>query len=84
MERDIAVYLAKGIESLQTAETEFINGHYNSCANRCYYACFQAAVAALLGEGIRPQNRWTHEFVHAEFVGVLMNRRKRFEPELRR
>lgn len=84
MDRDIAIYLAKGSESLLTAESEFVNGHYNSCANRCYYACFQVAIAALLGEGIRPQSRWTHEFVHAEFVGVLINRRKRFAPELRR
>jgi len=56
----------------------------NSCANRCYYACFQAAIAALLCEGIRPAGQWGHAFVQAQFVGVLINQRKRYEPELRR
>jgi uncharacterized protein (UPF0332 family) len=40
MAQDITIYLAKAAESLQTAESEFANGRYNSCANRCYYACF--------------------------------------------
>jgi hypothetical protein len=48
MQQDTAIYLTKAIESLLTAETESINGRYNSCANRCYYACFQAAITALL------------------------------------
>ena len=58
MEQDITIYLAKATESLQTAESEFVNGRYNSCANRCYYACFQAAIAAVLREGIRPRGQW--------------------------
>jgi uncharacterized protein (UPF0332 family) len=69
MEHDITIYLAKATESLLTAESEFVNGRYNSCANRCYYACFQAAIAALLCEGIRPRGQWSHEFVQAQFVG---------------
>jgi uncharacterized protein (UPF0332 family) len=84
MEDDITIYLAKATESLQTAESEFANGRYNSCANRCYYACFQAAIAALLLEGIRPRAQWSHEFVQAQLVGVLINQRKRYAPELRR
>jgi uncharacterized protein (UPF0332 family) len=76
--------LAKATESLQTAESEFANGRYNSCANRCYYACFQAAIAALLREGIRPRGQWSHEFVQAQLVGVLINQRKRYSTELRR
>ena len=84
MEQDITIYLAKAAESLQTAESEFANGRYNSCANRCYYACFQAAIAALLREGIRPRGQWSHEFVQAQLVGVLINQRKRYAPELRR
>jgi uncharacterized protein (UPF0332 family) len=70
MEQDFAIYLAKASESLLTAESEYANGRYNSCANRCYYACFQAAIAALLGEGIRPAGQWSHEFVQAQFVGT--------------
>ena len=84
MEQDITIYLAKVAESLQTAESEFANGRYNSCANRCYYACFQAAIAALLSEGIRPRGQWSHEFVHGQFVGVFINQRHFYETQLRR
>jgi uncharacterized protein (UPF0332 family) len=84
MEHDITVYSAKATESLLTAESEYVNGRYNSCANRCYYSCFQAAIVALLREGIRPRGQWSHEFVHAQFVGVLINQRKRYDSDLRR
>ena len=84
MEHDITIYQAKATESLLTAESEYVNGRYNSCANRCYYSCFQAAIAALLREGIRPRGQWSHEFVHAQFVGVLINQRKRYDSDLRR
>jgi len=84
MEHDITIYSAKAAESLQTAESEFVNGRYNSCANRCYYSCFQAAIVALLREGIRPRGQWSHEFVQAQFVGVLINQRKRYDSDLRR
>ena len=80
----LSFYLTKAIESLLTAETESINGRYNSCANRCYYACFQAAIAAILNEGIRPAGQWNHQFVQAQFVGILINQRKRYDSELRR
>ena len=84
MEHYITIYQAKATESLLTAESEFVNGRYNSCANRCYYSCFQAAIVALLREGIRPRGQWSHEFVHAQFVGVLINQRKRYDSDLRR
>ena len=84
MQQDIAIYLTKAMESLLTAETEAINARYNSCANRCYYACFQAAIAALLMEGIRPSGQWNHQFVQAKFVGVLINQRKCYDAQLRR
>ncbi len=73
MDQTTAIYLTKAIESLLTAESEFANGRYNSCANRSYYACFQAAIAAILNEGIRPGGQWNHPFVQAQFVGVLIN-----------
>jgi uncharacterized protein (UPF0332 family) len=84
MEQTITIYLAKATESLLSAESEFVNGRYNSCANRCYYACFQAGIAALLVEGIRPAGQWNHQFVQAQFVGVLINQRKRYDAQLRR
>lgn len=71
-------FLAKAIESLATAESEFANRRYNSCANRCYYTCFPVAIAALLRANIASRNRhmWDHRYVQAEFVGQLINRRK--------
>jgi uncharacterized protein (UPF0332 family) len=84
MEQTITIYLTKAIESLLTAESEFANGRYNSCANRSYYACFLAAIAAILTEGIRPAGQWNHQYVQAQFVGILINKRKRYESELRR
>lgn len=84
MEREAVDYVKKARESLATAESELEHGRYNSCANRCYYAAFQAAIAALLREGIRPLgNQWGHDFVPARFNGELINRRKRFGADLR-
>lgn len=83
MDDEVAIYLAKAKESLTTAESEFINARYNSCANRCYYACFQAAVAALMRESIRPRGDWGHDFVQGQFVGLLIDRRKRYDSSLR-
>src|SRR5712691_6327794 len=80
MEQDITIYVAKAAESLLTAESEFANGRYN----RCYYACFQAALAALLREGIRPRGQWSHAFVQAQLVGVLINQRHYYDSQLRR
>ena len=83
MQQTTTIYLTKAIESLLTAESEFANGRYNSCANRSYYACFQAAIAAILNEGIHPVGQWNHQYVQAQFVGTLINKRKRYESELR-
>lgn len=80
-------YLVKALESLTSAEVDHIAARYNSCANRVYYTCFQAAVAALLTAGIRPANprgEWSHEFVHSQFNGVLIHRRKLYPASLRR
>lgn len=84
---DIApLFLSKAEESLAGAESELDNGRYNNCANRCYYACFQAAVHALVTAGIRPpgsSGQWSHAFVPAQFDGQLVNRRKLYPTELR-
>lgn len=79
-------YRAKAEESLASAEADFAAGRFNSCANRAYYACFQAAIAALLRDGIGPSGRdrqWRHDGVQAQFVGQLINRRRRYPAELR-
>ncbi len=80
------VYLEKARENLSAAESEYAQGRYNSCANRCYYACFQAAVYALIRADIRPLGRsgeWGHEFVQAQFSGQLIARRKIYPGRLR-
>lgn len=76
-------FLAKAEESLASAEDDFAAGRHNSCANRCYYACFQAAITALVRAGIIPVGQWGHDFVQARFVGDLINRRHRYPSELR-
>lgn len=79
-------FLHKSAESLAGAESEFLNGRYNNAANRAYYACFQAAIAALDGASIRPSGRkseWGHDFVQSQFAGVLIHRRKRYPTALR-
>ena len=85
METDSLAYMAKAVESLAGAESEFINRRYDNCASRCYYAMFQAAIAALIAAGIRPDSSreyWEHSFVQARFAGVLINRRKLYSPAL--
>ena len=82
------IFLSKARESLAGAESEFANERYNNCANRCYYAVFQAAVAALDEHGFAPprgrgRTTWSHEALPATFVGELINRRKVYPPELR-
>jgi uncharacterized protein (UPF0332 family) len=84
---DVAVYIAKALESLEGAESELANRRYNNCANRCYYACFQAAIAALLASGIQarsPGGYWRHENIQGQFIGQLINRRHRYPSSLRR
>lgn len=82
------MFLTKARESLAGAESEFANERYINCANRCYYAAFQAAVAALTEYGFAPSSgrartTWSHEALPATFVGELINRRKLYSPELR-
>ncbi len=86
MDDEVAAYQAKAEESLAGAEAEFAGGRYNNCANRAYYACFQAAVAALIRAGIRPtagDGEGGHKIVQGQFVGLLINRRKLYPADLR-
>ncbi len=79
-------FLIKAEESLAGAECELANGRFNNCANRCYYAVFQAAIHALAQAGIRPpggSTQWDHGFVQSQFVGLLINRRKVYSTSLR-
>ncbi len=75
-------FLYKARQSLTGAESEFENHRHDNAANRAYYACFQAAVAALQDTGIQTSS-WGHDFVAAEFEGRLIYRRKLYPTELR-
>lgn len=81
------IFRLKAFESLASAESEYVNGRFNTCANRCYYACFQATVAALARHGITPPGatraQWGHAFVQAQFVTHLIDRRKLYPSSLR-
>jgi len=68
-------FMDKARENLSAAEICFENKLYNACANRAYYAAFQAAVAALADSGIRKE-KLDHKWVQAEFSGRLITRRK--------
>jgi uncharacterized protein (UPF0332 family) len=79
-------FLAKAEGGLAGAESEFAAARYNNCANRAYYAAFQAAVAALLESGLRLPDAggtWAHGFVQAQFAERLIKRRKRYPARLR-
>jgi uncharacterized protein (UPF0332 family) len=78
------IYLDKAVESLEGSESEFVNHRFNNVANRSYYACFQAAIAALIQAGIQPSgSQWGHDSVQSQFVGQLINRRKLYSARLR-
>lgn len=80
-------FLRKAIENVGDAEVALAAGRLNACANRSYYAAFQAAVAALWAAGVRPprdvEGTLSHKMVQAEWSGRLIYRRKLYPPELR-
>src|SRR5262245_49935272 len=83
---ELSGYLAKAEESLLGAASELAQGRYNNSVNRAYYACFQAAIAALQHASISPRggpSGWAHAYVQAEFVGRLIHQRKQYPARLR-
>ena len=82
---DIQSFLAKAERSIAGAASEHINGRYDNTANRCYYAAFQAAIAALMRAGIRPSDPrtgWGHGYVQAQFAEQLIRRRKEYPADV--
>ncbi len=75
----ILEFLTKAEENLDIANVALERGKYNAAANRAYYASFQATVAALAAEGIKHSgHRIPHEWLQAQFSGILITRRKRY------
>jgi uncharacterized protein (UPF0332 family) len=78
------IFLGKARESLIGAESEFLNERYNYSVNLAYYACFQAAIAALQKAGIQARgDDWGHDYVQSQFNGMLINRRHLYPTKLR-
>jgi uncharacterized protein (UPF0332 family) len=74
-------FLVKAQENLAMAHITFEHGGYNASANRAYYAAFQAAIAALAKESIT-HDRNPHDWVQAQFSGILIYRRKLYPSKL--
>ena len=68
-------FLNKAEENLKVAQVSFESGCYNACANRAYYAAFQAAIAALAAHGA-PKGKNDHAWVQSEFNRRLIKRQK--------
>ena len=78
-------WLDKAEQSLRGAESEFANQRYDNAANRAYYACFHAAIAALIGAGEHPlgeKGTRSHSAIQAMFAGLLIRRRKIYPADL--
>jgi uncharacterized protein (UPF0332 family) len=73
-------YLEKAKNSYMGARACLDNAAFDSCVSRCYYAVFQAAIAALIElTDFRPQaGEWSHKATQAEFNRCLVMRRKVF------
>ena len=52
-EQAVRYWLEKARECLVSAEAEARSGRFSFAVNRCYYAAFYAASAALLARGLR-------------------------------
>jgi uncharacterized protein (UPF0332 family) len=76
------IFLEKAKENLKMAQISFENECYNACANRAYYAAFQAAVAALSDKGYK-KGKFDHKWVQAEFNEKLIKRQKVYPGRLK-
>ena len=78
--------LSKASERLIGARAELSTGRYSNSANRSYYATFQAAIHAVLAEGIKQpggSDVWNHGWVQGQFNGHLISRRHLYASDLR-
>ena len=80
-------YLPKARQSLQGAESELAQERFDNAVNRAYYACFQAAVDALITAGVSVQTDSggviSHKQIHSNFSELLIRRRKLYSSQFR-
>ncbi|MCP4105737.1 MAG: HEPN domain-containing protein [Desulfobacteraceae bacterium] len=50
-------FFNKAKENLKIAQLSFDHECYNACANRAYFAAFQAAIVALADKGIKNEKK---------------------------
>src|SRR5262245_58867907 len=77
-------YLEKARSSYVGARACFDRQAFDSCVSRCYYAVFQAVIAALIQlTDFRPSGgEWSHKATQAEFNRRLVMRRKIFSGQI--
>ncbi len=75
-------FFSKAKENLKIAQISFDNECYNACANRAYFAAFQAAVAALADKDIRNEKN-DHAWVQSEFNLKLIKRKKIYPAKIK-
>lgn len=73
--------LIKAEEALKAADLCYDSGLYDSCASRCYYAMFWAAIAALEWTGY-PSQKWSHSGLSSVFGRELVKKRQLLSPTL--
>ena len=71
-------FLSKAHDTLLAAQVLLEKELYDSCANRAYYAAFQAALAALTSFGLKAEKS-EHKWVQATFNSELLHKRKLFD-----
>lgn len=77
-------WLNKANENLAAAQLCFDNGHFNACANRLYYAMYQAGIAAMVKHGLlKPDAQVGHDWLQSNFSGQLIKHRKVFPAKFR-
>lgn len=75
-------FLNKAKENLKIAQMSFENECYNACANRAYYAAFQAAIEILCKHGVQ-KGKNDHAWIQSEFNLRLIKRQKIFPSKLK-
>ena len=76
------VFFEKAKVNFEAARICFENGLYDPCANRAYYAAFQAAISALINKGIK-REKFDHKWVQAEFSEKLIKIQKVYPSKLK-
>jgi uncharacterized protein (UPF0332 family) len=75
-------FLDKAKNNLAVARICHENRFYDACANRAYFATFQAAIAALTEKGMK-RGKYDHKWVQAEFGEKLIKRQKVYPAKLK-